>query len=367
MSSLTADTYRRYKEDTESMLIWLSNSLKGLDMAFDGRLEDASITSKYMITFARNIPSVTDVQELPFANHSPGLLELASYAKDGGAIMPCEVIYSLEHALKLRRQYHAWYSKNFSGQSSSEDIKRTQHSNGAHAAYIDVLQCIHDLFAPAKTQASHSQQSSSPDKKILEFTNLFARLEVEEMAEMEQQSSTTNSPSASAPAAKPLVQKKARMLIEDKILELYCLYDDANKIRDDLRNKWAEYSNRKIDFESVSLTTQVALELFAEVETAFELKHSTILKGKPGFVSPKYADLYAYLATGELLDSIYFDDTAASLKEQDEAAAQLQAQQRQECERKVDASSWQLSDNLRDWVGVPPSALCDLQNDEQGR
>ncbi|KAL1875882.1 hypothetical protein Daus18300_003073 [Diaporthe australafricana] len=332
MSSLTADTYRQYKEHTESMLKWLSNSLRGLDIAFDGRLEDASIRK---------------------------LLELASCAKDAGAVMPYQVIHSLEQALKLRRKYNAWFSKNFSRQASSEDIKRIQHSNEAHAAYNDVLQCIHDLFAPAKTQASHSLQSSSSslDKKILEVNNLFARLEVEETAEKEQQSSTTRLPSASAsastPAAKSLVQKKARMLIEDKILELYCLYDDANKIRDYLRNKWAEYSSRKIDLESVSLTTQVALESFAEVEKAFELKHSAPLKDHPDVFWAKYGDIYAYLATGELFDSVYYDDSAAYQKKQDKTAARAQTRQRQEFQLRIGGPKLQLPDELRNWVFNP--------------
>ncbi|KAI3391625.1 hypothetical protein diail_7026 [Diaporthe ilicicola] len=333
MSSLTVNTYRQYKQDTESMLTWLSESLNGLGIAFDGKLEDT-----------------TDKQQLQLADRPPGILELASRAKLAGAVMPYGVVHSLEHALKVRRQYHTWYSNQISREFSKDVNKRIQESNKAHAAFINVLQCIHDLFTPAKTQASHSQQSSPTNEGILEITNMFAKLEAEDIAESEQKDSSAKPPSGIVPAAQPWVQNKARMLIEDKLLELYCLYDDANKICEYLRNKWTDYSLRKIDLKSVSLTTQAAVELFADVEKAFDLKYGTLLKDNPDFFIPKYLDIFFYLSIGELFDPTFPDDSSSSSTKQVKTAARALAE---EYYRRIEASQWGPSEDLDNWIFRP--------------
>lgn len=43
MSSSTVNTYRQYKQGTQAMFTWLSESLDEFGIAFDKRVEDASI------------------------------------------------------------------------------------------------------------------------------------------------------------------------------------------------------------------------------------------------------------------------------------------------------------------------------------
>lgn len=269
-------------------------------------------------------------------------------------MIPYEVRYALEDALKIRRRYHTWYSSQRS-RTSSDDQESIEQSNESHGAFIDVLQFIQDLFMPEKTPIDQLQSSTPPEEKILETTNLFANLQIEAMAEeetflpMAKQSSDT--------AAKPWVAKKARMLIEDKILELYCLYDDANKIRDYLRKKWAEYSSRKIDIKSAALTTQEALELFSEIEESFETKYGTILKHCPEAVVPKFLDIYTHLAVGELAHSNFTKEKYESMTEGEKVASKLRAQSAvEDCAQRAAKSGWRPSGNLSNWVMEPETS-----------
>ncbi|KAG6358497.1 hypothetical protein INS49_014381 [Diaporthe citri] len=78
MSSLTPNTYRRYKMGTEAMFSRLLEALDKTGITLDTRLEDTSIRH---------------------------LLNLASRAQRSGASMPYEVLHSLEDALKIRRHH----------------------------------------------------------------------------------------------------------------------------------------------------------------------------------------------------------------------------------------------------------------------
>lgn len=269
--------------------------------------------------------------------------------------MPYEVLYALEDALRIRRQYHAWYS-NQSSQDFSEDNKEIKQSNEAHQAFIDVLQCIHDLFAPSKTSAEQVQPSTPPEEKIIQITNLFAKLEAEAEAEAKEKACApvVNVSSKSEPAAKPLVVKKTKIFDEDKIMELYCLYDDANKIRDYLRQKWAEYASRKIDIKSAALTTQAALEMFSEIEMCFDERYGKFLADKPDVTYAKYLDIFSHLAIGEPLFSTCtkesWESKTAAEKEDTKLRARSLGEDRK---RRAEESGWKSSEQLDDWMMRP--------------
>lgn len=271
--------------------------------------------------------------------------------------MPYEVLHSLEDALKIRRQYHAWYSNQIS-QDSSEANKSIKQSNDSHQALIDVLQYIHDLFAPATIPSAHLMSSGASDKETVELTNLFANLKTEDIAEMEdddQAVNTVNHASDPPPAVKPWASKKAQALTEDKFLELYCLFDDANKIREYLRQKWAEYHSRKIDIISAAITTQEALELFAEIEESYDLKHGRA-KRRQGISLPRFFDLFNHLSDKYKEDRTRTEKSAPHTAKSDKVAAKIQLQSPDEKqEQDGEASGWAPSDELEDWVFKPAS------------
>lgn len=268
--------------------------------------------------------------------------------------MPYEVLYALEDVLKIRRQYHAWYSNQFSPDSSDEDNKDIKKSNEAHHAFIGILQCIHDLFAPAKTSADQARPSTSSEEKILEITNRFANLEAETVAEEEAGAPMTSPSSGSEQAVKPRMARKPQAFIEDKLLELYCLYEDANKIRDYLSTKWSEYACRMIDIQTAALTTQGALEMFASIEESYEEKYGTILENNPGDHVAKFVDIFCHLAIGEPLLSSCTKESWASKTAAEKEAATLQAQSVDEDRRQRTAySEWTPSEDLDNWVMRP--------------
>lgn len=268
--------------------------------------------------------------------------------------MPYEVLCALEDALKIRRQYHSWYTRQLSEDSSEEDNKGIKQSNEAHKVFIDFLQCIHDLFAPAKTSDDEAQPHTQSKEKILEITNFFANLEVEAVADEDIYDGTVNYPSGAQRAVKPWMAKKSQMFDQDKFLELYCLYEDANKIREYLRQTWAEYASRKIDINSAALTTQVALELFCEIEESFEEKYGTVMEYMPDSVSCKYQDLYSHLAIGEPARPMCTRECWASKTAAEKEAAKLRAQSViSDRWQRYDATGWKPSEDLEYWVMQP--------------
>lgn len=267
--------------------------------------------------------------------------------------MPYEVLYALEDALRIRRQYHAWYSNQFS-QGFSEGNKEIKQSNEAHQAFIDVLQCIHDLFAPTKTSSDQAKPSKSSEEKILEVTNLFAKLEAEAEAEEEACVPVVNVSSNFEPAVKPQVARRNKMFDEDKIMELYCLYDDANKIRDYLRQKWAEYASRKIDLKSAALTTQAALEMFSEIEECFDEKHGKYLADQPEIAFVKYFDIFSHLAIGEPQFSTCTKESWNSKTAAEKEDAKLRTRAlNEDRKRRAMESEWESSEELDNWVMRP--------------
>lgn len=265
--------------------------------------------------------------------------------------MPYEVLYSLEDALKIRRQYHVWYSNQVSQDSSSKANKGIKQSNDSHQAFIDVLQYIHDLFAPATSQSAYFKPSGESDEKTVELTNLFANLQTEDIAEMEgdgQAANNVNPSSDLPPAVKSWASRKAQALMEDKFLELYCLFDDANKIREYLRQKWADYHSRKIDIISAAITTQEALELFAEIEESYELKHgrTECRQGKHVYL-PKFFGLFNHLSAKYEEDQTHTEKIDARTTKSGKATAKSRLQSADE------ESGWVPSDELDDWVFRP--------------
>ncbi|KAI7779206.1 hypothetical protein LA080_001054 [Diaporthe eres] len=337
MSTITSNTYRRYKLGTEAMFTWLSEALDKIGMTVDTRLEDTSI---------RN------------------LLKLASRAKRSGASMTYEVLHSLEDALKIRRHYHAWYSNQISQDSSEEANEGIKQLNDSHQAFIDVLQYIHDLFSPSTIQFTHLTSPGASDEKTVELTNLFTNLEIEDVAEMaddDQAVNTINQSSDPPLAVKPWALKKAQALTEDKFLELYCLFDDANKIREYLRQKWAEYQSRKIDIISAAITMQEALELFAEIEESYDLKYGRA-KRRQDVSLPRFYDLFNHLSDKYKEDQTRTEEIATHTTNLSKASAKLRVQLPDE-----EQEGWAPSNELEDWVFRPTNSallIMYLQTDD---
>lgn len=358
MSATASSTYRQYKHGTEALLEWLSKSLDELEIAFGRNLGNASIRSehKFPLPMVSHLSMVDKGRSL--ADWDLALLGLASQAQKKGASMPFEIRYALEDALKIRRQYHSWYNRQLCQRAYDEDNEHLEQSNEAHAAFIDVLQDIHDLFAPAKAPADQIPSSPSSDR-ILEISNIFSNLEAGDVA-AERPHVPKAKPSAdSERPVKSWMSRRSQMLVEDKLLELYCLFDDASKIRGYLRKTWDEYASRKLDVISAAMITQEALELFSEAEKSFEDKYGKIPKDEPMRFHRKHLDIICHLAIGEPMTSTYTSDEFASMSASDIQIEKQKAQSRIEKNRqRFRKSSWKPSEDLDHWLMRP--AVCVL-------
>lgn len=150
----------------------------------------------------------------------------------------------------------------------------------------------------AKTSDDQVQPSTPSEEKIIEITNLFANLEAETVVEGEVGAPISSSSSGSQQTIKPQVARKPQMFIEDKLLKLYCLYNDANKIRDYLRTKWSEYASRKIDIpDGSTVLPPPRYRLLESPASGLRLCKPTTasrtreLKGIPSVNSPCSAEL----------------------------------------------------------------------------
>ncbi|KAF4636745.1 hypothetical protein G7Y89_g1344 [Cudoniella acicularis] len=114
---------------------------------------------------------------------------------------------------------------------------------------------------------------------LLKTANPFEGLNIEE--------STSNYDKPAPPKETPNFTLKAESAgrnyqykypHEEEFIALYFYYKDLNEIRSYLKQLWKDYQDRKVDLVSVSLTTDIAIDVVERMEVDF---FSTLWKPQP--------------------------------------------------------------------------------------
>jgi hypothetical protein len=116
------------------------------------------------------------------------------------------------------------------------------------------------------------EEEDTPSDARLDLSNRFASLEVQEpsakwLSSQEANAQVPPSPPSSAPAKGTTYT--LQNVDDDKYLAIFCLYEDLNSLREQTCQMWTKYRLGSVDLVSVSLTTNVALELGTHLEKEF--------------------------------------------------------------------------------------------------
>lgn len=116
---------------------------------------------------------------------------------------------------------------------------------------------------------AEDKAASEPD---FELNNRFASLVVEEPTlgrMISNEAKATKLPSPPSSAAEKGTAYTLKNNDEEKYLAIFCLYEDLNRLRQQICSMWTRYRFGELDLVSVSLATNVALELGTHIETEF--------------------------------------------------------------------------------------------------
>ncbi|KAL9064344.1 MAG: hypothetical protein Q9161_008944 [Pseudevernia consocians] len=301
-SSIFANTYRRYKSQTDKIAQWLLETaeLCGYQPSASP-LEVRKTTSKTNAAGggrlkgrarkdARQQESTTSTAHLPahkptgpiFRIRLSDFVELASVIATAGpkkAKVPDTLLELVQRTVDLRRLYSDFYQ----AMAAKTNDKSIHDSNKRHSFFTEALEEVQRILRPANVgpqptgklnDMSQTKVDSDFDSNTL--SNRFHNLQVYEQTELEvlEMDPTPGSSKASKKPPKP--QRNVEYTTDggkDSVDEMYfalcCHFEDLHRIQSYLQKMWEGYKAGTIELETASLTTNVALEIVQRMDKDF--------------------------------------------------------------------------------------------------
>ena len=288
---ILTDTYHLYKQDTETIAIWLATTAKKFGFSADLQgAKPAVLKSQRLKGKARKLAKEAAAQSIttglpPVSTSSApkytisvkDFIMLAEYlAPKSDLKIPANVWESINRAIRLRQMH--------SGHHIQETKPAEAKSNERHFYFLGILERVREVLKP-RLPASFAQfnddspVTSSQTNNASLFENMFAVLTVEE----------PSNEFLNAPAAAPTVSSKesvddvdavdAVYEVEpfDDLLELYlgtaALLQDLSNIRRAIQEIWHLYAQHGRSLISAAVTTNIAIQLAQQIEEQFLKDH----------------------------------------------------------------------------------------------
>ncbi|OAG04281.1 uncharacterized protein CC84DRAFT_1206013 [Paraphaeosphaeria sporulosa] len=283
LPSLLADTYHRYKQDTDDIATWLATTARRFGFSSDILTGNSKISaqqkSKRLKGKARKEgkqTSSTDTSLKP-STFAPkytiavkDFITLAEFlAPKLDVKVPTPVWETIERAISLRQGHNDYHAQQQTATNGIDD---------GHAYFLGVLEKVRDVLksrrqtGPTPPQGQTTPSSDPTEDVEVRLDNMFAALTVEEPSE-----GFLNAPDI-APATKS--DKATAMYIvepSDDPLELYlataAMLQDCSRIRNAIRHAWRSYSQRAVTLTAAAITTDVGIKIIQELEEQFMTDH----------------------------------------------------------------------------------------------
>jgi len=283
LPSLLADTYCRYKQDTDDIATWLATTAKRFGLSSDILTGNSKIPaqqkSKRLKGKARKEAkqvSSSDTSPKPSTSAPKytiavkDFITLAEFlASKPDVKVPALVWETIERAISLRQDHNDYYAQQQAATNGIDD---------GHAYFLGVLEKVRNVLKPRRqTRPTPPRRQTAPSRDPTDdvearLGNMFATLTVEEPSE-----SFLNTPNI-APAAEN--DKATAMYIvepSDDPLELYlataAMLQDCSRIRNAIRHAWRSYSQRAVTLIAAAITTDVSIKMIQELEEQFMKDH----------------------------------------------------------------------------------------------
>ncbi|KAF2108365.1 hypothetical protein BDV96DRAFT_652930 [Lophiotrema nucula] len=243
-SELYLDSYKRYKNGTNAVAMWLANTAAKFDIKF------RSSRDHYILpigVFSRLATTISLVADVP---------------------VPRSFIDSLKDALFLRKEANRW----FQCQSGDEAFKA---ANDRHVHVVSVLEEVLRTLNPLREPATQHAYKNSSQRDAPKKSNIFKTLQVE--IEDADDDGDNDEVSAAPPPPKirstPSPQREeafeAQTSESDLPFAIFCFFNDLQEIRKYLKDIWQQYKDRKIGLMSVAITTDIAFDMVKQKEEEF--------------------------------------------------------------------------------------------------
>ncbi|THY50224.1 hypothetical protein D6C97_07087 [Aureobasidium pullulans] len=279
-------TYAIYKEDTDSVASWLASTARRCGYSLDlltattGGASDQKAPKKKKRKKAKTSKpaEATTTQQKSSTPPSSSLTTYTIAVKDFVPLaeyivafqkppvkVPSSFVGVLNRAIALRKKHNSWF-----GQSSKDD---------GHNFFLGVLERVRetlksrmlsDTVDDLMTRPSASSDTKSTDTGHI--GNAFAGLTLEESSD-EFLNAVPSTSAANAPAeADDGARYQAERLqkVEEQYLAAHCLLADINTIREHIKQLWGMYRDGLMDLQSVSITTNTAVELVRHMQEDYD-------------------------------------------------------------------------------------------------
>lgn len=277
------DTYRRYKADTGQVVAWLAETAQKSGYALSADSAPASPRgssgggAKSKGPKSDRTPSSATTSKATQQQTALTIQQVTNIAEwiarlNPPVSVPSLIVTLLESAISARKRCSQWFQSNARGANAE---------NTTHSHFINVLESVLQILPPRlstpDTESSLPKPLDvappSPDQQIMEVTDNFGILAIDEgeLAEVNEDTSTlpqstTASPSASTKRIPRSYKVETTDNDEEIYFALFCLFTDLRDLRDFLLDLWHDYRCGETDLVTASLTTNLSFDLVRQVE-----------------------------------------------------------------------------------------------------
>ena len=271
------DSHKHYKEDTNQVVTWLaetaqkfghplkvetpatrpSGRLKGKarKKARENAMVEGTETINSAVRYTVTVNEFTDLAH-HITNQKPTVK------------VPFIIVGLLRRAIALRKHCADWFLKKATTEEGMID-------NSKHWHFIGVLERVLHILEPNSVSASKvsAHQTKIGEKLELDSDKSVNIYDVLYIDDNDSGSTEVTTVTPQKTASCPKVSSPPRRTVyemeiteEDAYFALFCFFDDLNQLRDYLFELWRDYDDGKLNLMSVSVTTNMAINLVRRTE-----------------------------------------------------------------------------------------------------
>ncbi|KAL8734027.1 MAG: hypothetical protein Q9166_001788 [cf. Caloplaca sp. 2 TL-2023] len=248
--------FKTYKEDTNTIAIWLAVKAKQCGYSADLLYNPSSQSAQPQRLKGKARKEAKEAQR----NGS---------TQKPVVQVPPPLVKALNRAIELRSLHNDWSRKQ---QSSIE-------SDQAHSYFLGILERTREILRPRMPAVDHSiskpfaslsiATGSSGPESCQQSANIFDHLKLEESSQEFLDAPEMVQIVAADPTSESRYEAETVQSPEEKYLATHCLFQDIRNIRNFLRSLWTNYKDHNIDLIAASLTTNTAVHLVCDLENDF--------------------------------------------------------------------------------------------------
>ena len=304
LPTFVADSYKRYKADTNHATSWLVETAQKHGHPLQGRplppRSGSNRLKRKERKKAREAQLKTGgdaVATVPYSITVRELTDLADwiYKLKPPVQVPRLILSRIRRAITLRQRCATWHQQN-----GAEEI---MVDNSSHSYFIDALIRVLQILEPnsafeganSTQDHIHAQKGDLPGKSetgLDILTNMYDLLTIEE-DEFDELTSTTAITIAPQNVSSPQTSQStsSRKIYQvdtaanDATFAVFYFFNDLTKLRQYLSSLWLRYKEGSLDLITVSVTTNTAIDLVRVLAQNFAVE------GDPDSVVRKFIDM----------------------------------------------------------------------------